>query len=165
VKTNARVFAAICAWLAVVVLSSAQSASTGPLSAQLRNHLQTESLQIVSTIRGLPLGVREKLQALWGSGLDIANPGIEFRGTKTATDSSLPTRRLIAAGCASDNHCLVYYERAGTPITQRAMLFAWTPDETKFLWGGVAPAGFTNIDDVRKAAVSGAIKGGEAGPW
>jgi hypothetical protein len=38
-------------------------------------------------------------------------------------------------------------------------LFHWTPDATRFEWGGNAPGGLINIDDVRKAALAGAIKG------
>jgi hypothetical protein len=44
-------------------------------------------------------------------------------------------------------------------------LFHWTPAETRLEWGGTAPAGFATIDDVRKAAASGKIPGGQAGPW
>jgi hypothetical protein len=39
------------------------------------------------------------------------------------------------------------------------MLFHWTPAATRFEWGGLAPGGLATIDDVRKAMLSGAIKG------
>jgi hypothetical protein len=152
----------LCSTIGVV----SQSAPPGALSATLRSHLQSDEFQIVTSIRGLPLGVRGELQRLFASGtLDIAEPGQAFQGTRPSPTSTLPTRRLIAAGCASDNHCLVYYERAGAVLTRRVMLFTWTPDETRFEWGGAAPAGFATIDDVRRAILAGTIKGGEAGPW
>jgi hypothetical protein len=37
-------------------------------------------------------------------------------------------------------------------------LFYWTPAATRFDWGGTAPASLATIDDVRNAALSGAIK-------
>jgi hypothetical protein len=44
------------------------------------------------------------------------------------------------------------------------MLFHWTPAATRFIWGGTAPGGLSTIEDVRKAVLSGVIKGG-AGSW
>ena len=96
---------------------------------------------MVTSIRGLPLGVRDGLQALWDSqGLDIAEPGAEFQVTDVAGNPKLPIRRLVAAGCSTD-HCLVYYERGGIAHTWLVALFHWTPAETRFEWGGAAPAG------------------------
>ena len=161
-----RPLAAIGVCLGSIAVAAGQSVASKPLSATLRTHLQNERLQIVSSIRGLPIGVRDELQMLFGNGvLDIADPREEFQGTKPSATSPLPTRRLIAAGCARDNHCLVYYERAGTPLTRRVVLFLWTPAETRFEWGGTAPGGFSTIDDVWNAIVAGSIKGGEAAPW
>ena len=112
---------------------------------------------------GLPLDVRNELQKLWNAPtLDIAEPGTEFRGT--SGNSQLPSRRLIAAGCARDFHCLVYYERGGTARTWHVMLFQWTADSTRFEWGGTAAGGLANIEAVRKASLSGAVKA-NAGPW
>ena len=152
--------------MAALAVNAGQSRSSERLSEALRTHLQTERFQIVTSIRGLPLGVRDQLQRLFGSGdLDIAEPGAPFRTTDEPVTPPLPPRRLVAAGCSSDYHCLVYYERAGAVLTQRVALFHWTPAETRFEWGGAAPSGFTTIEAVRKAIVSGQIKGGQTGPW
>jgi hypothetical protein len=90
--------------------------------------------------------------------LDIAEPGAEFQVTESV-NPQLPIRRLIAAGCSTDHHCLVYYERGGIDHTWHVALFQWTPAATRFEWGGTAPGGLATIDDVRNAILSGAIKG------
>ena len=144
-------------WSAVV--TGSQAAPTGALSEALRAHLKNERLEIVTSIRGLPLGVRDGLQTLFGSqALDIAEPGAEFQVTDVADNPKLPIRRLVAAGCSTD-HCLVYYERGGIAHTWQVALFHWTPAATRFEWGGTAPGGLATVDDVRKAVLSGAIKG------
>ena len=143
-------------WSAVV--AGRQAPSTA-LSAALRAHVQDERFGIVTSIRGLPLGVRAALQTLFGSqSLDIAEPGAAFQVTGAVVDPKLPIRRLVAAGCSYD-HCLVYYELGGAARTWRAALFHWTPDATRVEWGGDAPGGLVTIDDVRSALLSGAIKG------
>jgi len=143
-------------WPAVIVGS--QGASPVELSLELRAHLKVERFGIVTSIRGLPLGVRIALQALWGSqGLDIAEPGAQFQISDVAGNPKLPTRRLVAAGCSTD-HCLVHYERGGTAHTWLVALFHWTPAETRFEWGGIAPGRLATIDEVRKAVLSGAIR-------
>jgi hypothetical protein len=142
-------------WLAVVVAGQA-----GPVALpdQLRAHLTDERLEIVTSIRGLPLGVRDGLQTLFGSQtLDIAEPGTEFQVTDVVVNAKLPRRRLVAAGCSAD-HCLVYYERGGLAHTWHVALFHWTPAATRFEWGGVAPGRLRTIDDLRKAVLSGSIK-------
>jgi hypothetical protein len=137
-----------------------QAPPAGALSAELRAHVQGERFAIVTSIRGLPLGVRDGLQTLFGSGtLDIAEPGARFQAAGGPPDPTLPTRRLVAAGCADDHHCLVYYERRGTGPTWHVALFHWTAAATRFEWGGTAPAGLTTIDEVRKAILSGAVRG------
>jgi hypothetical protein len=129
------------------------------LSAALRDHVKTERLEIVTSVRGLPLGVREALQGLCGSGsLDIAEPGAEFQATDVVVDPKLPTRRLVAAGCSTD-HCLVYYERGGIAHTWHVALFHWTPGATRLEWGGNGPGGPATLDRVRNAVLSGEIKG------
>jgi hypothetical protein len=140
-----------------VVAAAGQATDAGALSGALRAHVQNERLEIVTSIRGLPLGVRDALQTLWGGSLDIAEPGAQFQSTGSA-NSRLPLRRLIAAGCSID-HCLVYYERGGPDHTWHVVLYNWTPDGTRFEWGAPAPAGMTNIDAVRTAVLSGTIKG------
>ena len=151
----------VCLW--VTVFAVCQTASSGPLSGPLRTRVRDDRFGIVSSIRGLPLGVRGALETLFGSdSLDIAEPGARFQVNERSV-SSLPTRRLVAAGCSYE-HCLVYYERGGVKHTWHVALFHWTPEATKFEWGGTAPGGLITIDDVRKAIVSGAVKG-STGPW
>jgi hypothetical protein len=160
-----RILCALGVSLWSAVAAGQQPAASGALSGALRTHLQTEPFAIVTSIRGLPLGVRDQLLKLWGTQtLDIAEPGTPFQSTDVIGTPRLPIRRMIAAGCSSDHHCLLYYERGGIAHTRHAVLFAWTPDATRFEWGGTAPAGLATIDDVRKAILSGAIKG-SSGPW
>lgn len=142
-------------WTAVV--TSSQTEPPAALPEPLRTHVRDERFQMVSSMRGLPLGVRDELQEMWGSQtLDIAEPGVEFQGAGAATDPALPLRRLVAAGCSLD-HCLVYYERGGANHTWVVVLFRWTPAATQREFGGRAPAGLKTIDEVRKAVLSGAI--------
>jgi hypothetical protein len=142
-------------WSAVVIGS--QTASTAALPEALRAHIKGERLDVVTSVRGLPLGVRDALQMLFGSQtLDIAEPGAEFQ-TTDVIGGDLPIRRLVAAGCSLD-HCLVYYERGGIAHTWQVALFQWTPKATRFEWGAAAPGGLKTIDDVRNAVMSGAIK-------
>ena len=145
-------------WCSAVAVGS-QATDATALSGSLRAHVQDERFQTVSSIRGLPLGVRDGLQASFGSQtLDIAEPGAEFRTTGVVVNPNLPTRRLVAAGCSID-HCIVYFERGGIAHTWHVTLFHWTPAGTRFEWSGTAPWGLATIDDVRKAILSGAIKG------
>jgi hypothetical protein len=154
-----RLFCAIGVSLWSAVVSANQAAPTAALSEALRAHVKDERFQVVTSIRGLPLGVRDGLQTLFGSQtLDIAEPGEKFQVTDVIGNSELPIRRLVAAGCSPDYHCLVYYERGGIAHTWQVALFHWTPDVTRFEWGGTAPGGLATIDDVRNAVVSGAIK-------
>ena len=57
-------------------------------------------------------------------------------------------------GVLGNKHCLVYYERGGIARTWRVALFHWTPDTTRFEWGGAAPGGLVTIEDVRGAVLS-----------
>jgi hypothetical protein len=129
--------------------------SQAALPAAVRARVSDGRWGVVTSIRGLPLGVRDELQALFGGALDIAEPGAGFRGG--GDDTTLPGRRLIAAGCSYDD-CLVYYERGGRTPTWHVALFHWTPAETRFEWGGLAPSGLATIDQVRNAVLSGRIK-------
>ena len=141
-------------------LAADQTPSAAALPETLRAHLKNERLGIVTSIRGLPLGVRDELQTLFGSqALDIAEPGAEFQVTEVILNSTLPIRRLVAAGCSAD-HCLVYYERGGIAHTWHVALFHWTPQATRFEWGGTAPNNLATIDNVRSMVLSGTIKGG-----
>jgi hypothetical protein len=154
-----RLLCAIGVSLYSVAVAGNQAAPPAALPGELRAHVQNERFGIVTSIRGLPLGVRDGLQKLFGSQeLDIAEIGAEFQANGVASVSRLKTRRLVAAGC-SYVYCLVYYERGGASRTWRVALFHWTPDATRFEWGGTAPGGLVTIDDVRRAVLSGAIKG------
>jgi hypothetical protein len=155
-----QLFFAICVSFWSAVAAGSQASDGGTLSGALRAHIQNERFGIVTSIRGLPLGVRDGLQTLFGNGaLDIAEPGAEFQVTDVVVNPKLPLRRLVAAGCSIDNHCLVYYERGGRSHTWHVALFHWTPTATRFEWGGTAPGSLATIDDVRNAILSGEIKG------
>lgn len=141
------------------VCSASQTAAPAPLSPAVRAHVKDDRFDAVTSIRGLPLGVRDELQKLFGAqALDIAEPGGEFQSTGTTTNPKLPMRRLLAAGCSQD-HCLVYYERGGDAHTWVVALFHWMPAETRLEWGGNAPGGLNSVEDVRNAALSGEVKG------
>jgi hypothetical protein len=150
------------------VVAGCQATPPVALSGELRAHVQNERFAIVTSSDGLPFGVRAGLHTLFGSPplsdravdrgqiIDIAEPGAEFQASDGVVNSKLPIRRLVVAGC-SDDHCLVYYERGGTAHMWRVALFHWTPDATRFEWGGAAPGGLMTIDDVRSAVLSGTI--------
>jgi hypothetical protein len=147
---------ALSLWSAVVAGSQA---APGTLPGTLRNYVRDGRFGIVTSLRGLPLGVRQELQTLFGSQtLDIAEPGAQYQATNVVVNPKLPIRRLVAAGCTIE-YCLVYYERGGSAHTWHVALFHWTPEATRLEWGGAAPGGLKTIDDVRKAILSGAIKG------
>jgi hypothetical protein len=147
----------VSAWSAVAATS--QTAVPATLSGTLRDHVKGERFEVVTSIRGLPLGVRDALQALFGSQtLDIAEPRAEFHATDGSGTPTKPLRRLVAAGCSID-HCLVYYERGGREHTWLMALFHWTPAETRVEWGGRARGGPATFDEVRRAVLSGAVKG------
>ena len=154
-----RLFCAIGVSLWSVAVTCAQAPPATELSETLRTHLRDESYEIITSVRGLPLGVRDGLQKLFASpDLDIAEPGAESQVSDPTPNPKPASRRLVAAGCSRDFHCLVYYERFGSPRTWQVALFHWTPTATRFEGGGSAPSGLTTIDEVRKAVVSGAIK-------
>jgi hypothetical protein len=83
--------------------------------------------------------------------LDIAEPGAEFQVTD-GSQFALPSVGS-SSRCSYDN-CLFYYERGGVAHTWRVALFHWTPDATRFEWGGTASGGLVTIDDVRSAVLS-----------
>ena len=145
-------------WCAGAAAGQTQSAAALPET--LRAHLTNERLGMVTSVRGLPLGVRDELQTLFGSQtLDIAEPDAAFQATDVVRDPNVPIRRLVAAGCSTD-HCLVYYERGGIAHTWHVALFHWTPQATRFEWGGIAPNNLATFDDVRSMVLAGTIKGG-----
>jgi hypothetical protein len=141
------------------VAPTSQTTVPAALPGTLRDHVKAERFEVVTSIRGLPLGVREGLQTLFGSQtLEIAESRAEFQGTDVIATPKRPLRRLVAAGCSND-HCLVYYERGGSDHTWLVTLFHWTPAETRFEWGGHARGGLATIDEVRNAVLSGLVKG------
>lgn len=149
----------ICASAVVLasVTTPGQTSAGNALPASSRDHFNNDRFGIVTSVRGLPLGVRDELQSLFGSTyLDIAEPGAPFRAADVVTNANLPTRRLALAACSID-HCLVYYERGGIAHTWHVMLLHWTPEKTRLEWGGAAPGGLTTIDALRKAVLSGTI--------
>ena len=144
--------------LTLVATLAISGQATPTLSNDLRMHLQAERFQIVTAVRGTPLGVRDAMRELFGGPtLDIADPGASFQGTGPAEDLTLASRRLAVAGCSMD-HCLVYYELASSPRAWKVALFHWTPEKTRFEFGGTAPAGLKTFEDVRTAVLSGAVK-------
>lgn len=149
------VFAGACA-------AAGEQGSTA-LPEQLRAHVKDDRFQPVTSIRGLPLGVRDALgELIKGQYTDFAEPGAPFKATDADAikDAWLPERRLVAAACANDHHCIVYYQRGGKEQTWHVAVFQWTPDATQLEFGGTAPAGLESIDAVRAAILSGAIKSG-----
>lgn len=154
-----RLLSAIGVILASAVCAGSQAVAPVSLSPALRDILKGGRFQIVTSVRGLPLGVRDELRTLFGSEtLDIAEPRAEFHVTdEIVVNPNLPHRRLAAAGCTIE-YCLVYYERGGAAHTWHVALFHWTPEATRFEWGGAAPGGLKTIDDVRKAVSSGLVQ-------
>lgn len=140
-----------------------QPANTAALPAALRTHVQADRFGIVTSIRGLPLGVRDELQTMFGHALDIADPDARFQGD-TPGNPAVPSRRLVAAGCSRDHHCLVHYQRGGTAVARHVMLFQWTPSGTQFEWGGDAARAYATIEDLRTAILAGEIKS-HTGLW
>lgn len=114
-------------WLSVVACN--QDASLLPISGTLWAHLKEERFGAVTSMGGLPLGVRDALHELFHSpSLDIAEPGAEFQS------AAGPGRRLVAAGCSND-HCLVYYERGLGPPGEWP---CFTGRRGKPAWSGAA---------------------------
>ena len=154
------VVAVAIGWLlAAASAGVAQPSVPVTVPAAMRAHVLGERFQAVTAVRGLPLGVREELQRMFGSSaMAIADPGTPFQATDVITDPSLPIRRMSVAGCSQD-HCLVYYERGGIAHVWHAVLFHWTPEATRIVAGGLAPGGLRTVDDLRQAVLSGALKG------
>ncbi len=154
---NKRFFCPIGVSLWSVVLACSQAVASVDLPGPLRAEVRDGRFGMVTAVRGLPLGVRDGLQRLFGSPtLAIADPGAAFQATGRTVTPTVTPRRLVAAGCTID-YCLVYYERGGAAHTWHVALFHWTPDATRFEWGGIAPGGLATINDVRSAILSGAI--------
>lgn len=161
-RNHTAAFLYVILWSTIVACS--QAATLNAMPGELRAHVKDERFQIVTSVRGMPLGVRAELQKLFGSeALDIAEIGAAFETSGMTFNSTLPIRRLVAAGCSYD-HCLVYYERGGSARTFHVALFHWAPEATRFEWGGVAPRGLETIDEVQRAILSTSIND-PAGFW
>jgi hypothetical protein len=142
-------------WSTVVACS--QAATTAPLPDDVRAIVKNERFQLVTSIRGMPIGVRDALQTLFDSEtLDIAESSEAFQ-VDDMIHPGLKSRRLVASWCTIE-YCLVHYERGGEAHTWHVALFHWTPAATRFVWGGTAPGRLATIDDLRNAILSGAIK-------
>jgi hypothetical protein len=125
----------------------------------LRGHLGNERFAPVATVGALPAGLHDGLKTLFGgSTLDLAEPGAPFQATDLMVTPRLPARRLIAAGCASD-HCLVHYERGGYAHLYYAVVFKVSAEGTRFEWGGLMAGPQPDLEDVKKALVSGKVLG------
>ena len=143
-------------WSTIVACS--QSAPAASLPEDVREVVKNERFQLVTSIRGMPIGVRDALQTLFGGDtLDIAESSEAFQ-VDDMIHPSLKNRRLVAAWCTIE-YCLVHYERGGAAHTWHVALFHWTPAATRFVWGGTAPGRLGTIDDLRNAILSGAITG------
>ena len=139
-----------------------QTRAAGALTQELRRHVLDDRFDVVSSLNGLPAGVRAELRTLFNSKtLDIHDAGTRSRATVRAAGAE--SRTLVAAGCSRDD-CLLYYELAGSTRRWRVVLIHWTPEVTTLEWGGAAPGNLSTIDEVRNALLSGRIKG-SAGPW
>lgn len=144
--------------LSAVTWAQAQATVSPTLSSALQAHVRAERFQPVTSVRGLPLGVRGELQRLFGStATALAEPGEPFQATDDIRDPTLPIRRMSLAACAQD-HCLVYYERGGYAHSWHAVLFHWTPERTRLEAGGVAPSPLRTVDELKNALLSGALK-------
>ena len=147
---------AIGASLWLVVVGAGQSAPPVRLPQELQAHVKSERFQAVTSVRGLPLGVRDAMRALWGTPvLDIVDPDGSQPSDNGPNQSN---RRLVAAGCSSD-HCLVSYELGGRTRSWRVVLFHWTPSGTRFEWGGTLPRRLATFEEVLSAALSGNVEG------
>lgn len=161
-----KVQALACVMLVFVggAAARAQTAVRTTLTQAVQAHVRAEKFQVVTAVRGLPLGVREELERMFGvSATAIAEPGARFQATDVISEPGLPSRRLNVAGCSQD-HCFVYYERGGIAHTWHAVLFHWTPERTRVEAGGTAPALLRSVDEVRQAFLTGAL-GGPAKTW
>lgn len=151
--------------MALALLAAANSVSgqaVDPSAAApdaLRAHVRRERFTPLTSVGALPTGLRDALKTLFGgSTLDLAEPGAPFQATDVMVTPRLPARRLIAAGCAPD-HCLVHYERGGYAHLYYAVVFKVSPEGTRFEWGGLISGPQPDLEDVKKALVSGKVLG------
>ena len=141
--------------------ANGQSADPSPATPDaVRAHLRSEHFSPLTTVAALPAGLRQALSQLFNARtLDMADPGAPFQATDVMITPRLPARRLVAAGCSAD-HCLVYYERGGFVHVHQIVLFGKTDTAFRFVEGGVAPGGLSDLEQVKDALLSGKITGG-----
>ena len=150
--------------LSLTVVSAAGGQPATPsatvIADALRTHLRGERFSPLTTVAALPAGLRQALSELFNAPtLDMADPGAPFQATDVMITPRLPARRLVAAGCSAD-HCLVYYERGGFAHVHQIVLFSKTDTAFRFVEGGVAPGGLSDLEQVKDALLSGKITGG-----
>jgi len=150
--------------LSLTVVSAAGGQPATPsatvIADALRTHLRGERFSPLTTVAALPAGLRQALSQLFNARtLDMADPGAPFQATDVMITPRLPARRLVAAGCSAD-HCLVYYERGGFVHVHQIVLFGKTDTAFRFVEGGVAPGGLSDLEQVKDALLSGKITGG-----
>ena len=150
--------------LSLTVVSAAGGQPATPsatvIADALRTHLRGERFSPLTTVAALPAGLRQALSELFNAPtLDMADPGAPFQATDVMVAPRLPARRLVAAGCSAD-HCLVYYERGGFVHVHQIVLFGKTDTAFRFVEGGVAPGGLSDLEQVKDALLSGKITGG-----
>ena len=150
--------------LSLTVVSAAGGQPATPsatvIADALRTHLRGERFSPLTTVAALPAGLRQALSQLFNAPtLDMADPGAPFQATDVMITPRLPARRLVAAGCSAD-HCLVYYERGGFVHVHQIVLFGKTDTAFRFVEGGVAPGGLSDLEQVKDALLSGKITGG-----
>jgi hypothetical protein len=84
--------------ICVTVAAYGQTPHPAVLSGALRDHVRDERFDVVTSIRGLPLGVRDELQELFGSRtLDIAEPGAEFQDPASRVEGDARGRANASA--------------------------------------------------------------------
>ena len=150
--------------LSLTVVSAAGGQPATPsatvIADALRTHLRGERFSPLTTVAALPAGLRQALSELFNAPtLDMADPGAPFQATDVMVAPRLPARRLVAAGCSAD-HCLVYYERGGFAHVHQIVLFGKADTAFRFVEGGVAPGGLSDLEQVKDALLSGKITGG-----
>jgi hypothetical protein len=146
----------LTAWL---IAAGVQTPAPAPLSASVREHLRADTLTPIARVADLPALVQSAIKTSFSSPkLEMADPGQEFQSTDVVMNPSLPTRRLISAGCSSD-HCLVHYEQGGIAHFYRVLLVSVSKTTAKVEWNGMSGGPTPNIAELQAQIVSGKIKG------
>jgi hypothetical protein len=149
-----RLLCAIGVSLWAAVVAGNQVAPPVALSGALRVHVKDERFGIVTSIRGLPLGVRDGLQTLFGSQtLEIAEPGAEFQVTEVILNEAADP----SAGRGGATVTASYYERGGI-VTWQVALFHWARRPRLDSSGAVSRRAASRQSTTFGTPSSGAIK-------